>query len=239
MAVSKKKNRKTCEATVVGIIHTMENVARVFEQFKRHVRPGRTLYIEFPKKLLEYVEKNPGETDWTGYTRLINYAREQGMKIVLLDTGKFYKVSEKLIDKNKMLAIAKKVKKIAKRVGVSQREFVRTSENYGVFALRERGWLLQLREAKKGDVIVMHQEHALRVTPHLGIDYKKVVWLNRHDPTQTFFAGLFLHPDKLKKFKELRRLMREQRKQKKDSMLVLTTKWFKGLSGRKRRRTPK
>lgn len=74
------------------------------------------------------------------YEALLQMAREKGMMIVFLD-------SKEIVGKQISNFLAKK-----------EEEW-----HYTAVQLREKSWMHKLREAKPGDVIVMHPVHAVRV----------------------------------------------------------------------------
>ncbi len=168
--------------TLLGIKHGFRHddlapVRKIFRQFLPHVRPDNTLYIEFPEKELP----SPGTATrfGAGYDLLINHARERGMRIVALDTPRLVRVVRKLEEQPRMAKLAKRMGGALKTY-VDPQRFSRLMYLYGLTELRERRWVNIIRNSKKGDVIVMHPNHAARIAERLNISGKNLVFL--HEP---------------------------------------------------------
>ena len=242
--MEKKPYRIKCKATLISVDHgergKPDPVPEVLERFKKYLQSGKTLFIEGTEQVLGQMERKV-------LSNLLKYAHKEktvplqsyehlilenyfvGMKIAPLDS-KIHSVAKKLMQGPSLLDFLKRfgMKKMEERVlfrlkiksRVLSREFGKVSREYGVTRLRERGWVLKLRNAEKGDIIVMHPLHAYRIAPLLGIPRKKVVWLHKPDPKRIEASRMLLHWKRIRKIKELKKkarafLIEKKRGQKK------------------------
>ncbi len=178
-----------CPATVLGIVHEKENVKNAFDEFKKHVTKGKKLYVE-------------GKGPKGGYELLVNYADENEMEIVRLDS------------KKNIRAMGNALEKFLRQFRKEdfEEELLVTASRYWLGKLRERKWVLLLRTAQKGDIVVMHPIHAYRIAPFIGIDRKNMVWCDRPSPLFLRDYRNDLRLSQLKKLKEIRGKMREKQR---------------------------
>lgn len=205
------------EAELVGIEHgqwyynrrQIDPVKEVFKDFKKkfgaRMKPGRTLFIEHPwSQMGEYSSGNLPDT--SGYERIVAHALKKGMTVVALDTPSLERLSDQRVAKRgefhdfwwKMLKLGK--------TEVGALDAVGARNYYIMVELREKRWASRLRQAKKGDLIVMHPDHAWRIAPRLGIAREDVAFLHRPSSGWLAHREEYIAPEKVA---EIRRLWRE------------------------------
>ncbi len=202
--------KKKFEGTILAIDH-WESLGPVLERFKQYVQPGKTLYLEYPEHLLPEKLSDKLWRKVGTWGKVVDFCLDNKMKVVALDSQKINKIETKLTQQ--LSEAWEKIGETAKKFGISENEYRSFSVDYGMRELRERSWAIKLRNAKHGDIVVMHPEHAYRIAPRLGIERKKVVWLHGYQSIKTRDIEKVLHWRKVAKIKKLRNALREQRRQ--------------------------
>lgn len=179
---------KKCPATLIGIRHgSVPNeshlVRRALKQFTRIAKncpKGATFYIEAPAKA---VEEHLGIRRMLiyGYELLIDIARAQGLRIVGLDGPKIWQVTG--VTPLEAVAYWKKLKSVIK-TEITPQEAASTIRYYLHWKLRERKWINILRNAREGDLIVMHPNHATAIASGLSLRQKDIVFI--HPPMRNY-----------------------------------------------------
>ncbi len=159
-----------------------------------------------------FVEFRASKNHKRSYEKLVEFAEQNGISNVAgLDSRKTGFTAAVL--GNPVPFDWNVVGKHAEKIGVPSEEYVKIRQYYGIYQWRERKWIIRLRSAQQGDIIVVHPDHAYRIAPLLGISRNKVIWIDK--PTQsTAESRKWLHPNRLKKFKKLRDLVRADRRTK-------------------------
>lgn len=173
-------------------------VEEVFNRFTPHVKRGNTLYIEFPET--EIRAETPTRLG-AGYNLLIDYARNHGMRVVALDTPALNRVVRKLKNQTRMSKLAEKIRKV-EGSSFNPEHFVDIMHAYATSELRERRWASLLRNTKKGDIIVMHPTHAVRIAERMGIGGDALVLLHELDSRTIAWYKLMLATNRLREARE-------------------------------------
>lgn len=209
---------KKFEGTLVAVEHggkpsDVSSVRRVMPRFKKLVaaRRGKKLFIEMTRKLLRLITENPRLRAY-GYCLLVKSALKAGMKVVPIESRKKRRLVNRMTRAGLSQRGWEQVREEAHALGISQASFITYMHWQGSAELREKIWANKLRQARQGDLAVMHPGHAHRIAPRLGISRKQVVWLHKPDQTLLELVNrVWLSRKNAGRFRELRRKLGEKR----------------------------
>ncbi len=195
--------QKKFQAVVLAVDHEKpESIQSVLKEYQKIFKKRRTFFCECTYKNFSS----------TKYRPIIKAAIDAGMRFVALDNPKLGSIYFRLL--RWWYKWPEPVVQEAKKMGFSEYELRKTAHYYVVLNLRERKWISKLGESKKGDIALMHPDHAYRIASLLGIKKENVLWIDK--PRQGYIARAEPHlaEDKIKKLRELRKKLREQRRRK-------------------------
>jgi len=218
-----KKTPKKFTATVVAINHghfdrrDAEIEAQVLPKFLKYVKPGRKLFFEMTEKAWS---KTLSSRKPRNYALLASRAHQAGMQVVPLDSGKVLKAYSRMENFPMLRELEssdswEELKQVVQAAALSMVDYSKLHHYYGNMTLREKRWALLLRNAKKGDIVVMHPNHAKNMVVRGQIPEKRVAWLDQPVEEGIKTYNEILSPENLEKFRQIRAALREKRREKK------------------------
>ncbi|MDO8627141.1 MAG: hypothetical protein Q7K42_01625 [Candidatus Diapherotrites archaeon] len=195
----------------MGINHTKQRVAVALPKFRNFLQAGKTLYVEFVEGNLEEALKGkPLLKGFDNFDPLVEEAIKAGMRIISLDTRKL--LNSRVDLNGKSFQDSKEIALRSVESGLGSGAARNIDLFYWMHELREKKWMLKLRQTREGDLVVVHSMHAQMMMDKFGIPKEKVLFFDKIDEKILAHKRAILSKENQTKFKELRRRLRELRK---------------------------